>query len=157
VLDAQEFGEEKEYVKTKMNTASKIGLSENNEEKQIIFFQFHEILPLDKQTNRIPSSSKGKEKVESSTSVREKASKKCPFKDLSSGYMGKMLAYKIRAVKLKLGGTFFNGSPGIIGECKQHAALLNTKAGYCCVLGSVYKKGVVTPDVYSLLDNINRL
>ncbi|GKF08490.1 DNA-directed RNA polymerase III subunit RPC4-like protein, partial [Tanacetum coccineum] len=108
VLDAQEFGEEKEYVETKMNTASKIGLSENNEEKQMIFFQFPEILPLDKKTNRVQISSKGKEKVESSTSVREKASNKCPFKDLPSGYMGKMLVYKSGAVKLKLGDIFFD-------------------------------------------------
>ncbi|GKB44243.1 DNA-directed RNA polymerase III subunit RPC4 isoform X1 [Tanacetum coccineum] len=157
VLDAQEFGEEKEYVETKMNTASKIGLSENNEEKQMIFFQFPEILPLDKKTNRVPISSKGKEKVESSTSVREKASNKCPFKDLPSGYMGKMLVYKSGAVKLKLGDIFFDVSPGIIGECKQDAAMFNTKAGHCCVLGSIDKKGVVTPDVDSLLDNINNI
>ncbi|GJZ07805.1 DNA-directed RNA polymerase III subunit RPC4-like protein [Tanacetum coccineum] len=76
VLDAQEFGEEKEYVETKMNTASKIGLSV---------------------------------------------------------------------------------SPGIIGECKQDAAMFNTKAGHCCVLGSIDKECVATPDVNSLSDNINNL
>lgn len=157
VLDAEEFGEEKEYDESKIKTASEIGLSENNEEKQMIFFQFPEILPLDKQTKRVPISSKGKEKVESSISAREKDSNKCPFKDLPSGHMGKMLVYKSGAVKLKLGDTIFNVTPGIIGECKQDAAMLNTKAKHCCVLGSVDKKGVVTPDVDSLLSNINHL
>lgn len=78
----------------------------------MIFFQFPEKLPLDKQVSRVPVSMKGKEKVGSSSSSKEDASKKHfnSLKDLPDGRMGKMLVYKSGAIKFKLGDTIFDVS-----------------------------------------------
>lgn len=111
LLNAQEFGQEKEYDENKINSALELGLLENSEKKQLILFQFPPKLPLNKQTHRVPDSSKGKEKVESSSSLKEDASNKCSdLKELPDGFMGKMLVYKSGAIKFKLGDTTFDVS-----------------------------------------------
>nr|XP_043631751.1 DNA-directed RNA polymerase III subunit RPC4-like [Erigeron canadensis] len=158
VLNALEFGEEKEYDETKINSALELGLlgQEDYEKKQMIFFQFPENLPLNKQTHQVPVSLKGKEKVESSSFVKQDASNKfCGLKDLPDGHMGKMLVYKSGAIKLKLGDVIFDVHSGIPLGCKQDVAVMNTKTKNCCVLGPVDKPAVVTLDVDSILDNID--
>lgn len=155
LLNAQEFGQE-EYDENNINSASELGLLENSEEKSLILLQFPLKLPLNKQTHGVSGSSKGKEKVESSTSLKEDASNKCTdLKDLPDGFMGKMLVYKSGAIKFKLGDTTFDVSSGTSRECTQDVAIMNTKSKDCCVLGSVDKQAVVTPELSSGLTNIN--
>lgn len=156
LLNAQEFGQEKEYDENKINSALELGLLENSEKKQLILFQFPPKLPLNKQTHRVPDSSKGKEKVESSSSLKEDASNKCSdLKELPDGFMGKMLVYKSGAIKFKLGDTTFDVSSGTPRECAQDVAIMNTKSKDCCVLGLVEKQALVTPELSSALTNIN--
>ncbi|XP_071736356.1 uncharacterized protein [Rutidosis leptorrhynchoides] len=160
VLDEKEFGEEMEHDETKMNSALELGLlgQENNEEKKMMLFQFPEKLPLDKLSNQATVSVKGKDKVESSGSSKVDVSNKgSGLKDLPNGHMGKMLVYKSGAVKLKLGDIIYNVTPGILDECQQDVAVMNTESKHCCVLGPVDKKAIVTPDVDSMLDSINQL
>ncbi|KAK9292575.1 hypothetical protein L1049_020549 [Liquidambar formosana] len=103
-------------------------------------------------------SAKGKEKAGSSPislgSVG--ASKKgCSFKELSGGYMGKMLVYKSGAIKLKLGETLYDVSPGSDCVFAQEVVAINTEDKHCCALGELGKRIVVTPDVDSLLNAVN--
>ncbi|KAI3748967.1 hypothetical protein L6452_12444 [Arctium lappa] len=155
LLNAQEFGQE-EYDENNINSAIELGLLENSEEKQLILFQFPPKLPLNKQTHRAPNSSQGTEKVESSSSLKEDASNKCSdLKELPDGFMGKMLVYKSGAIKLKLGDTTFDVSSGTPRECAQDVAFMNTKSKDCCVLGSVEKQALITPELSSSLTNIN--
>lgn len=74
----------------------------------MFFFQLPATLPMVKRS----ASSKGKEKVGSSTSLGSiGASSKCSkLEELPGGYMGKMLVYKSGAIKLKLGDTLFDVS-----------------------------------------------
>lgn len=157
ILNAQEFSEEKEYEETKINSALELGLLEKSEEKQMIFFQFPEKLPFNKQTYQVPVSSKGKEKVKSSSSLKQETSNKfATLKDLPDGHMGKMLVYKSGAIKFKLGDTIFNVHSGTPHAFQQDAAVMDTKSKNCCVLGPIDKPAVVTPDVDSILDYINQ-
>ncbi|KAI7725159.1 hypothetical protein M8C21_013905, partial [Ambrosia artemisiifolia] len=151
VLNVEEFGKQVEYDETKINSALELGLSgpEDDNKKHIIFFQFPPQLPLD----RVPVSSKDKEKAGSSSS---NVSNKCGgLKDLPNGRIGKMLVYKSGAIKLKLGDTIFNVSSGTPSGSDRSAAIMNTKSKDCCVLGKVNKRAIVTPDLNSLLENIN--
>ncbi|KAD5961318.1 hypothetical protein R6Q59_014263 [Mikania micrantha] len=154
VLNSEEFGKEDEYNETKINSALDLGLLESGDDdkKHILFFQFPEQLPLD----RAPVSLKGKEKARSSSSLTEDASNKwLGLKDLPNGHMGKLLVYKSGAIKLKLGDNLFNVSSGTCSGSDRSVAMMNTKSKDCCVLGKVDKRAIVTPDLNSILDNIN--
>ncbi|KAJ9539756.1 hypothetical protein OSB04_026262 [Centaurea solstitialis] len=160
LLNALEFGQEKEYDENNINSALELGLLvgylENSEEKKMILFQFPPKLPLNKQAHRVPVSLKGKEKVESSIPLKEDAfNKYCDFKELPDGFMGKMLVYKSGAIKFKLGDTIFDVSSGTARECAQDVAIMNTKSKDCCVVGMVEKQALVTPELTSVLTNIN--
>ncbi|KAK1421384.1 hypothetical protein QVD17_23681 [Tagetes erecta] len=145
VLNAEEFGKQDEYDETKVNSALELGLSgrDNEDKQEIIFFQFPEQLPLD----CVPVSS---------SSVKEDVSnKRLGLKDLPNGRLGKMLVYESGAVKLKLGDTIFDVSPGTPCASDRSVAVMNTKSKECCVLGKINKQAMVTPDLNSILDNIN--
>ncbi|KAI3808894.1 hypothetical protein L1987_24857 [Smallanthus sonchifolius] len=148
ILNAEEFGKQDVYDETKINSALELGLSGSvdNEDKHIILFQFPEKLPLD----QVP--------VGSSSSLKEDASNKSfGLKDLPNGCIGKMLVYKSGAIKLKLGDTIFDVSSGTPCASDRSAAMMNTKSEDCFVLGKVNKRAIVTPDLNSILDNINLL
>ncbi|KAJ4706631.1 DNA-directed RNA polymerase III subunit RPC4 [Melia azedarach] len=151
ILDKAEFGEATtnlEYDEGTINSASELGLMEECEEKKTFFFQIPKKLPLDKR----PASTKGKEKAESSKpSGRADALKDSNLSKLPGGYMGKLLVYKSGAVKLKLGDTLFDVSPGLDVSCAENVAAINTKEKTCCDLGELDKRAVVTPDIDSML------
>ncbi|XP_024961846.1 uncharacterized protein LOC112502221 isoform X1 [Cynara cardunculus var. scolymus] len=143
LLNAQEFGQEEEYDENKINSALELGLlcgQENSEEKQFILFQFPSQFPLNEQP-------KGKD---------DKKVKNPDLKELPDGFMGKMLVYESGAIKFKLGDTTFDVSSGTPRECAQDVAIMNTKSKDCCVLGAVQKQAIVTPDLSSVLTNINQ-
>ncbi|KAK2653481.1 hypothetical protein Ddye_013337 [Dipteronia dyeriana] len=157
LLDEAEFGEatrELDYVENAINATSDLSLLDDSEEKRMMLFQFPANLPL----NKRPASIKGKEKVESSltSSGGVGAPMKAGLNGLSGGYMGKLLIYQSGAVKLKLGDTLYDVSPGSDGSFAQDIAAINTKEKNCCVLGEIGKRAVVAPDIDSLFLNLNR-
>ncbi|KAL5812633.1 hypothetical protein ACOSQ3_027583 [Xanthoceras sorbifolium] len=150
-LDEAEFGEAArnlEYDENASNAASDLGLLDESEDKRMLLFQLPAKLPLDKR----PASRKGKEKAESSTSLGRvgAAPMQASLDGLSGGYMGKLLVYKSGAVKLRLGDTLYDVSPGSDGSFAQDISAINTKEKNCCVLGQVGTRAVVVPDIDSL-------
>ncbi|KAI3519573.1 hypothetical protein L1887_08783 [Cichorium endivia] len=156
ILNEQEFEEEKDYNENKINSASELRLLEKDDEKRMILFKFPQKLPLDKQTKPVPVNAKGKEKVNSSSfKERDPSNRSSDLNELPNGHVGKMLVYKSGAIKFKLGDVLFDVSSGILDECAQNVALMNTKTKDCFVLGQVDKQAVIVPDLDSILDNIN--
>ncbi|XWS60112.1 hypothetical protein CRYUN_Cryun07bG0006500 [Craigia yunnanensis] len=137
LLDHAEFVEaaRKEYNDKTINPASDLGLLEEGEKEKIFFFQLATNLPVLERSG----STKGKEKAENSvSSERFGALKKgCKLKELPGVYMGKMLVYKSGAVKLKLGETLYDVSPGSDCAFAQDVAALNTTEKQCCVIGEL--------------------
>ncbi|KAI9160511.1 hypothetical protein LWI28_008810 [Acer negundo] len=151
LLDGAEFGEEAtrelEYAENAINAASDLSLLDDSEEKKMMIFQFPANLPL----NKRPASIRGKEKVESSsTSSGRVGAPKAGLNGLSGGYMGKLLVYQSGAIKLKLGDTLYDVSPGSDGSFAQDLVAINTEEKNCCVLGELGKRAVVAPDIDSL-------
>ncbi|XWS51582.1 hypothetical protein CRYUN_Cryun12cG0189100 [Craigia yunnanensis] len=154
LLDQAEFVEaaRKEYDENTINPASDLGLLEEGEKEKMFFFQLPNKLPILKRS----ASTKGKEKAENSvSSERFGALKKgCQLEELPAGYMGKMLVYKSGAVKMKLGETLYDVSPGSDCVFAEDVAALNTTEKQCCVVGELGKRVVVTPDISSVLKSV---
>ncbi|XVE56405.1 hypothetical protein DITRI_Ditri04bG0006200 [Diplodiscus trichospermus] len=154
LLDHAEFVEaaRKEYDENTINPASDLGLLEEGEREKLFFFQLPASLPVLKQS----ASTKGKEKAESSVSSERFGASNTGHKleELPGGYMGKILVYKSGAVKLKLGETLYDVSPGSDCAFAQDVAALNTTEKQCCVIGKLGKRVVVTPDITSVLNSV---
>ncbi|KAK7401167.1 hypothetical protein VNO78_12487 [Psophocarpus tetragonolobus] len=148
ILDEKEFGKAAtnlEYDENTVNPAAELGLLEKSEQQRMLFFQFPTTLPLNKQSN------KGKEQI--STSIVSGESTKLrgnALEELSSGHMGKMLVYKSGAIKLKLGETLFDVSPGSNCMFSQDIVAVNTAKKQCCNLGELSNRVVVVPDLDSI-------
>ncbi|KAK7312088.1 hypothetical protein VNO77_35661 [Canavalia gladiata] len=151
ILDEEEFGEAAtsvDYDENTVNPAAELGLLEKSEQPRMLFFKLPN-LPLVKQS----VSNKGKEKIGTSTVSGEPTKSKgsSTLEELSKGgCMGKMLVYKSGAIKLKLGETLFDVSPGSNCVFAQDIVAMNTAQKHCCVLGEVNKRVVVTPDLDSI-------
>ncbi|XP_050225565.1 uncharacterized protein LOC126675039 [Mercurialis annua] len=158
LLDEAEFGKaarELEYDENTINAASDLGLLEECDKERLIFFQLPDKLPFVKH----PASAKGKEKAKGSIPSQDQSAtrKESSFEELSGGYMGKMLVYRSGAVKLKLGGTLYDVSPGSDCIFAQDVMAIDTTAKHCCTLGELAKRATVTPDVDSLLNSVINL
>ncbi|KAG5008020.1 hypothetical protein GLYMA_09G230700v4 [Glycine max] len=146
ILDEKEFGEAAtsvEYDENTVNSAAELEILES-EEQRMFFFQIPTPLPMDKQSN------KGKEKIGTSTVSGEATKSKNALEELPRGYMGKMLVYKSGAIKLKLGETLLDVSPGSNCRCVQDVMAVNTAQKQCCNLGEISKRVVVVPDLDSI-------
>ncbi|XP_043712418.1 DNA-directed RNA polymerase III subunit RPC4-like [Telopea speciosissima] len=154
-LDEEEFGEASTNITNNeysTNSAIELGLMEEQEEQKMIFFQLPTSLPLVKrsavaESNQITGSAGPSSNVGSSD-------KGCSLEQLSAGLMGKMLVYKSGAVKLKLGDTLYDVSPGSDCAFAQDVVAVNTEEKHCCILGLPDKRAIVTPNVNSLLSRI---
>ncbi|KAF9685659.1 hypothetical protein SADUNF_Sadunf03G0077400 [Salix dunnii] len=157
LLDEAEFGEEArnlEYDETTINPASDLGLLEECDNERLFFFQVPEKLPFLKRS----ASAKGKEKAEMSMPSESKsASRKTSFEELPRGYMGKMLVYRSGAIKLKLGDTLYDVSPGSECTFAQDVMAINTARKDCCAIGELGKRAVVTPDIEFNLNSVINL
>ncbi|KAM7272686.1 hypothetical protein ACFE04_027349 [Oxalis oulophora] len=152
ILDKAEFGDSTqnmEYNEDNSNHAKDLGLLDEGEKDKMILFQFPESLPFSKQP--ATASRKGKEKAGSSSK------RVGSLEELSKGSMGKMLVYKSGAVKLKLGETLFDVSPGVECGFAQDVTAINPVDKLCCSLGDIDKRAVVSPDVDSLLKKATNL
>lgn len=153
LLDEAEFGEtstKSEYDENAINPALELGFLEENEKAQMLFVQLPANLPLTKRS----ASAKGKDGL----SGRGFSEKGCSLEELSGGgFMGKMLVYKSGAIKLKLGDTLYDVSPGSDCIFAQDVVAINTVEKHCCSLGEVEKRIVLTPDVESILNSVINL
>lgn len=157
ILNKVEFGvASADFDETCINPSAELGLMEEREEAQMFFFQLPPSLPLVKRSASI----KGKEVVDDSKPLprrRDTPEKGCCLKDLPAGFMGKLQVYKSGAVKMKLGDILFNVSPGSDCLFAQDVAAINVKEKQCCILGELHKRAILTPEVDSLIDGIDKL
>ncbi|WCJ36454.1 RNA polymerase III RPC4 [Euphorbia peplus] len=150
-LNEAEFGEaarKSVYDEKTINAASDLGLLEESDKERLFLFKLPPKLPLVKRS----ASVKGKEKAESShgkTSLK----KRDTLEDLSEGCMGKMVVYRSGAIKLKLGDTLYDVSPGSDCTFAQNVMVIDKAAKACGATGELQKHAVVTPDVDSLLNS----
>ncbi|RYR45493.1 hypothetical protein Ahy_A07g031327 [Arachis hypogaea] len=79
--------------------------------------------------------------------------KPCKLNELPPGFMGKMLVYKSGAIKLNLGDTLYDVSPGSNCTFAQDVAVMNTAEKHCCAIGEIRRRVIVTPDI----DDMNLL
>lgn len=103
----------------------------------------------------VSPSAMGNEIVGSSAVSRKRSPpmKGYSLEELPAGYMGKMLVYKSGAIKLKLGDTLYDVSPGSGCLFAQDIVAINTVDKDCYMIGEIGKRAVVTPDIDSLLAN----
>ncbi|XP_055807590.1 uncharacterized protein LOC129876233 isoform X2 [Solanum dulcamara] len=149
LLDEEEFGEASRsstYDENSIKPTMDLGLMEDNLEEKMFLVQLP-TMPMLKQSVK----TEGSEMANSSKPSKARA---CNLNELPMGHMGKMLVYKSGAVKLKLGETLFNVSPGMDCSFAQDVVAVNTEEKYCSNIGELTKRIIITPDVDSLLDSI---
>lgn len=180
MLDEAEFGEaakESEYGEELINAASELGFLDSNEATEnprLLFFKLPPSLPIVKRS----ASAKGREKIGTSAAPDQRSSmapviegrgpsltasssqRNVSLEDLSRGQMGKLLVYKSGAIKLKLGDTLYDVSPGSESlDCPfiQEVVAVNLKEKQCCSVGELHKSAIVTPDIDNILDRFDDL
>ncbi|PHT64570.1 hypothetical protein T459_28995 [Capsicum annuum] len=150
LLDEEEFGEASRsltYDENSIKPAMELGLMEENLEEKMFFVQLPPAMPMLKQSVKTEGS-------EMAPSARPSKAKASSLNELPAGFMGKMLVYKSGAVKLKLGETLYNVSPGMDCSFAQDVVAVNTEEKYCSNIGELTKRVIITPDVDSILDSI---
>ncbi|GMI81321.1 hypothetical protein like AT5G09380 [Hibiscus trionum] len=155
-LDEEEFAAANmAFDESSVEPAAELGLLEENPEATMFFMQLPPTLPMTKQTGNISGQ-------ETNTSSKPAVSvgsgkKNCGLEEIPAGLMGKMLVYKSGAVKLKLGDTLYDVTPGSNAAFSQEVVAVNTAEKHCCVVGELEKRVVLSPDVNSVLDKLDDL
>ncbi|KAF5481734.1 hypothetical protein F2P56_002365 [Juglans regia] len=155
ILNEEEFMDDPEtitYDENSVSPAVELGLMEENLEPSMFFLQLPPIMPMIKRS----ATADGREVTDSSrlpgdVHVIKKA---CSFDELPAGFMGKMLVYRSGAIKLKIGDTLYDVSPGMDCVSAQNVVAINTAEKHCCVVGELNKHATVTPDVDSILNSM---
>ncbi|KAJ0030666.1 hypothetical protein Pint_13476 [Pistacia integerrima] len=152
LLDEEEFGDTSEtmdYDESSMKPAEELGLIEENLEASMFFLQLPPTMPMKKRS----TTGEGQEATGSSKPHGGKRTmeKTCSLDELPAGFMGKMLVYKSGAVKLKLGDTLYDVTPGLDCMFAQDVVAINKAEKYCCIVGELDKRAILTPDVDSVL------
>ncbi|KAK4479035.1 hypothetical protein RD792_014546 [Penstemon davidsonii] len=154
ILDKKEFEEEPErstYDESKINSAAELGLTEENVEDKLFFIQLPKIMPtVNQQTNgdvhETGSSAKGAGTPQ----------KPCTLESMPGGPIGKLLVYKSGAIKWKIGDTIYDVSSNLSCGFAQEVVAINTEEKHICSVGELSKRIVVTPDIDSILDSMDR-
>ncbi|CAN6866072.1 unnamed protein product [Brassica oleracea] len=150
VLDVDEFIKDVGNHEEALNTAADLALTEDSEEPKMLFMRLPAV-PLANQS--ATTESRG-----SKPNNRGGAEKACDLKAASAnGFIGKLLVYKSGAVKMKLGEVLYDVSPGLKSEFAQDVMAVNTEEKNCCLVGDVYKHAVLTPDIDSILKDIDNM
>ncbi|XP_022933797.1 DNA-directed RNA polymerase III subunit RPC4-like [Cucurbita moschata] len=157
-LNEYEFGEASEartYDENTTTPAMDLGLLEDNPETNIFFLQLPPMVPVTEQS----STAEGMEAANSleQNKVSQPPQKTCSLNEFPSGSMGKLLVYRSGAVKLKLGNIVYDVSSGMDCGFAQELAAINVEGKRCCIVGELSKRAVLTPDVDSMLKNIEDL
>ncbi|KAH9613237.1 hypothetical protein KSS87_003309 [Heliosperma pusillum] len=122
-------------------------MKDENSDPRMLLFQIPRTMPM---TKRVTSAA-----VEASASNLKPANddRPCKLNDLKAGLMGKLLVYKSGAVKLKLGDTAYDVTPGSDCGFAQDVVDINAQKKHLCVTGEISKHVILTPDVDSILDS----
>ncbi|XP_052107539.1 uncharacterized protein LOC127740543 [Arachis duranensis] len=132
LLDEEEFGEAAEsrtLNENSTNPAKELGLLKENPETSVFLIQLPAALPAIK-----GSASFGSQDGSESSSKPQGSMKKvkpCKLNELPPGLMGKMPVYKSGAIKLKLGDTLYDVSPGSDCTFAQDVTVMNTGEKHC--------------------------
>ncbi|XLS71541.1 hypothetical protein HN51_028406 [Arachis hypogaea] len=124
-------------------------VKEENPETSVFLIQLPAALPA-----IIGSASSGSQDGSESSSKPQGSMKKvkpCKLNELPPGLVGKMLVYKSGAIKLKLGSTLYDVSPGSDCTFAQDVAVMNTGEKHCCAIGEISKRVIVTPDIDDMI------
>ncbi|XP_074269330.1 uncharacterized protein LOC141592524 [Silene latifolia] len=147
-LNAEEFGRVSTFDESNTNLARELGLMDENSDSRMLFFQIPTTLPMTKR-----ATSAAGEASASNSKPANGVDRPCGFKELKTGLMGKVVVYKSGAVKLKLGDTQYDVTPGSDCGFAQDAVVVNTQQKHWCVTGEISKHVILTPDVDSILDS----
>ncbi|KAJ6913894.1 hypothetical protein NC651_016220 [Populus alba x Populus x berolinensis] len=155
ILDEEEFGEVSEaatYDENSTNSAVELGLMEENFEASMLFVQLPPTMPMIKRS----ATAVGPEVKESSrpSGGARAIEKTCRLDELPAGYMGKMLVYRSGAVKLKLGDTLYDVSPGMNSIFAQDVVAINRGEETCCVVAEIEKRVTLIPDVDAIISRV---
>ncbi|KAE9601595.1 hypothetical protein Lal_00040734 [Lupinus albus] len=153
-LDEEEFGEAAEsrtYDENSSNAAVELDLLEENSENSMFLIQLPATLPTIKGSSGGQDANKNSQPSKGS----KNAEKPCKLKELPSGIMGKMLVYKSGKIKMKLGDTLYDVSPGMNCGFAQDAVAVNTAQKHCCTIGEISKHVTITPDIDAVLGQLN--
>ncbi|XP_022988288.1 uncharacterized protein LOC111485583 [Cucurbita maxima] len=153
-LNEEEFGEGSEtlsYDERTTTPAVDLGLLEENPETDIFFLQLPPMVPVIKQSSTVEGIGAA------NSSESQPRQKTCSMNELPSGSMGKLLVYRSGAVKLKLGDIIYDVSSGMHCGFAQDVAAINVEGKYCCIIGELSKRAILTPDVESMLKNMEDL
>ncbi|KAL4382778.1 hypothetical protein AHAS_Ahas04G0267500 [Arachis hypogaea] len=154
IAQRKQFGhaiaaESRTFDENSTNPAKELGLLEENLETSVFLIQLPAALPA-----IIGSASSGSQDGSESSSKPQGSMKKvkpCKLNELPPGLMGKMLVYKSGAIKLKLGSTLYDVSPGSDCTFAQDVAVMNTGEKHCCAIGEISKRVIVTPDIDDMI------
>ncbi|KAK7265426.1 hypothetical protein RJT34_33046 [Clitoria ternatea] len=155
-LDEEEFGEaaeSKTYDENATNPAAELGLFEENPEASMFLINLPPTLPKIKQS----ATAGGQNANVNSRPSKDAAEKPCNLNELPPGFMGKMLVYKSGAVKLKLGDTLYDVSPGMNCTFAQDLVAINTTQKHCCAVGEINKHATITPDIDAIIESMSDL
>ncbi|KAG6769924.1 hypothetical protein POTOM_025591 [Populus tomentosa] len=155
ILDEEEFGEVSEaatYDENSTNSAVELGLMEENVEASMLFVQLPPTMPMIKRS----ATAVGPEVKESSrpSGGARAIEKTCRLDELPAGYMGKVLVYRSGAVKLKLGDTLYDVSPGMNSIFAQDVVAINRGEETCCVVAEIEKRVTLIPDVDAIISRV---
>lgn len=151
VLDKKEFGETLQrsvYNECLTNSAAELGLLEDALEGNM-FFQ----LPLNWHMLKKPENAQGSETANNNPKAPPKA-RLCKLDELGEGFLGKIVVYRNGAVKMKLGETLYDVSPGMDCVFAQGVVAVNTEEKACCDVGELNKRAVLTLDIHSVLGSM---
>ncbi|KAJ0969325.1 hypothetical protein J5N97_022202 [Dioscorea zingiberensis] len=161
-LDEEEFGagsiSTTALDESFIDPTDELGLLEMRDEAQMFLFQLPKHLPVPKFPN-VDVKGKSVLQEEDNTEVGKmglnnikggNVLKGCTLKELPAGFMGKLLVYTSGAIKLKLGETLFDVSPGSDCVFAQDVAAISTEMMQCCIIGELGPRAIVMPNVDSL-------
>ncbi|XP_078432926.1 uncharacterized protein LOC144704384 [Wolffia australiana] len=150
ILNEEEFGERSENSQVdeaRIDSATELGLRDDQGVPRMLFFQLPASLPLMATPSPVVADgNKGKE-----------TEKRGGVEDLPGGFMGKLLVYRSGAIKMRLGDALFDVNAGSKCIFAQDLMAINTKEKHCSLLGELNSRALVTPDIESLLESISDL
>ncbi|TYK10040.1 DNA-directed RNA polymerase III subunit RPC4 [Cucumis melo var. makuwa] len=150
-LNEEEFGEASEnftYDENTTTAAMNLGLLEENPETDVFFLQLPPMVPMIKQSSTVENMGSGN--VSEQNSASQTRQKTCSMNELPSGFMD--FVFLLTPV-LKSGQV----SSGMDCGFAQEVAAINMEGKHCCIVGELSKRAILTPDVDSMLRNIEDL
>lgn len=145
-----------DHLEDGANTMYELGLDGSN--TGLMLFQLPGVLPVASEVEEEMKLKKkpAQGKVQGASGItRERIATKP--KNIPSGKIGKLLVFKSGKVKMRIGETLLDVSPGVPYPYRQDAVAVHegdgADEGHCMFMGSVGNKAVCTLDVFQLLSD----